>query len=115
MAESIRSEQRGSPRIAVALDVSLGRKVGNDVHATTSDLSISGACITCSRPLRVDEEVRFDMELPLGAHLGGKARVLRQQRHDTYALRFEHLSPATRGALGEFVASPPLRAPSTPI
>ena len=103
------SDQRCSPRIAVALDVSLGRKVGNDVHAATCDLSATGACITCRRPLRVDEEVRFDLALPSGDHLGGKARVLRQQRHDTYALRFEDMSPAARGALGAFVEA------STPI
>lgn len=111
------AEQRVSGRIAVALDVSLERKVGNEVHARTCDLSVTGACITCDRPLRVDEEVRFDLALPLGDHLGGKARVLRQQRHDTYALRFEHMSPTTRGLLGAFVGddrSAP-RAPSQPI
>lgn len=105
-------DQRGSPRVEVALEVSLGRKVGNDVHAQTCDLSATGACITCTRPLRVDEEVRFDLTLPEG-HCGGKARVLRQQRHDTYALRFEHMSPATQGALDAFVAAG--RTPSTPI
>jgi hypothetical protein len=104
------TEQRASPRVPVALEVSLGRKVGNDVHAATCDLSTSGACITCARPLRVDEEVRFDLELPSGDHLGGKARILRQQRHDTYALRFEHLSPATHAALGAFVGDAGARA-----
>lgn len=104
-------EQRANPRVAVALEVSLGRKVGNDVHAQTCDLSATGACITCARPLRVDEEVRFDLALPEGGRCGGKARVLRQQRHDTYALRFEHMSPATHAALDAFVG----RAPSTPI
>lgn len=109
-------EQRGSPRVEVALDLSLGRKVGNDVHAQTCDLSATGACITCARPLRVDEEVRFDLTLPGGGgHCGGKARVLRQQRHDTYALRFEHMSPATHAVLDAFVATGPARAPSTPI
>lgn len=107
-------EMRASPRVAVALDLNLGRKVGNDVHATTCDLSATGACITCARPLRVDEEVRFDLALPEGGHCGGKARVLRQQRHDTYALRFEHMSPATLAALDAFVAAP-TRSPSTPL
>lgn len=97
------TDQRLSPRVTVALDVELGRKVGNDVHARTCDLSLTGACVTCARPLRVDEEVHFDLCLPLGDHLDGTARVLRQQRHDTYALRFEHLSPAAVGALAEFV------------
>jgi PilZ domain len=108
-------EQRANPRLAVELDLNLGRKVGNDVHATTCDLSATGACITCARPLRVDEEVRFDLLLPDG-HCGGKARVLRQQRHDTYALRFEHMSPATHAALDAFVGGPgAVHAPSTPI
>lgn len=96
-------DQRLSPRVTVALDVHLGRKVGNDVHAATCDLSTTGACITCARPLRVDEEVHFDLALPSGEHLDGMARILRQQRHDTYALRFEHLSPAAHAALGAFV------------
>jgi hypothetical protein len=104
MAEPVAAEQRAHPRVPVALDVALGRKVGNEVHARTCDLSVTGACITCDRPLRVDEELRFDLALPIGAHLGGKARVLRQERHDTYALRFEHIAPATRGALDAFVA-----------
>lgn len=109
------AEMRASRRVAVALEVSLGRKVGNDVHAATCDLSATGACITCRRPLRVDEEVRFDLALPSGDHVGGKARVLRQQRHDTYALRFEHMSPATLAALGAFVGGSAPRAPSTPV
>jgi hypothetical protein len=100
-------DHRLNPRVTVALDVSLERKVGNEVHARTCDLSATGACITCRRPLRVDEEVRFDLTLPDG-HCHGKARVLRQQRHDTYALRFEHMSPAMHAALDGFVA----RAPS---
>lgn len=98
------SEQRAAPRITVALEVSLDRKVGSAIHAHTCDLSRTGACVTCARPLRVDEEVRFDLALPLGDHLDGTARVLRQQRHDTYALRFEQMSPATRDALGAFVS-----------
>lgn len=105
-------DQRLSPRVTVALEVHLGRKVGNDVHARTCDLSLTGACVTCARPLRVDEEVRFDLALPRGAHLDGTARVLRQQRHDMYALRFEHMTPATRGALDAFVGA---SAPSAPL
>jgi hypothetical protein len=105
-------ELRASPRVAVALEVHLGRKVGNDVHAATCDLSATGACVTCGRPLRVDEEVRFDLCLPSGDHAVGTARVLRQQRHDTYALRFEQMPPAAHAALGAFVSG---AAPSTPI
>jgi hypothetical protein len=105
MADPLAVEQRANPRVEVALEVHLSRKVGKEVVAQTCDLSVSGARITSDRPLRVDEELRFDLELPFGAHLGGKARVLRQHRHDTYALRFEHVAPATRGDLDAFVAS----------
>jgi hypothetical protein len=105
MAKPLAAEQRADPRVAVALELHLSRKVGNEVVAHTCDLSCSGARVTSDRPLRVDEELRFDLELPLGAHLGGKARVLRQHRHDTYALRFEHIMPSARGKLDAFVAS----------
>lgn len=105
-------ELRATPRIAVALEVSLDRKVGSAVHARTCDLSRTGACITCARPLRVDEEIHFDLALPRGDRLDGTARVLRQQRHDMYALRFEQMSPACRGALDAFVDG---TAPSAPL
>jgi hypothetical protein len=106
MAEPLAfTEQRAHPRVEVDLEVHLSRKVGNEVVAHTADLSSSGARITSDRPLRVDEELRFDLELPLGAHLGGKARVLRQHRHDSYALRFERIAASQRTALDAFLAS----------
>jgi hypothetical protein len=97
-------EQRRCARVPVVLDVHLGRKIGNDVVARTSDLSVEGARVFSSRPLRVDEELQFDLELPAGGeHLTGTARVLRQHRHDLYALRFEKVGPAVRGVLDAFV------------
>jgi hypothetical protein len=88
----------------VALDVQLGRKIGNDVIARTHDLGIGGARVISGRPLGIDEELRFDLELPAGGpHLRGTARVLRQHRHDMYALRFENVAPAVIGVLGAFV------------
>jgi PilZ domain len=105
MAEPLAVEQRAHPRVVVDLEVHLSRKVGKEVVAHTCDLSVSGARVTSDRPLRVDEELRFELALPRGAHLGGKARVLRQHRHDTYALRFEHIAASTRGDLDAFVAS----------
>jgi len=57
-----------------------------------------------ARPLRVDEELQFDLDLRAGEpHLNGTARVLRQDRHDTYALRFEHVDPAVLRDLRIFV------------
>ena len=88
----------------MALDVYLGRKVGNDVIARTSDISVSGARVVSGRPLRIDEELQFDLELPTAGHrLRGTARVLRQHRHDMYALRFENVAPGDVGVLGAFV------------
>jgi hypothetical protein len=96
-------EQRGCARVAVALELRLGRKVGNDVMARSHDLSASGARVVTDRPLRIDEELEFAFDLPQGAHLTGTARVLRQHRHDMYALRFEQVEPEAHGLLGEFV------------
>ena len=97
------SDRRASPRIAVALDLHLERKVGNAVAARTLDLSVGGARVVSDRPLRVDEELRFDLRLGGGdEHLRGTARVL---RHDTYALRFGHVAPAALRDLDAFVGS----------
>jgi hypothetical protein len=60
--------------------------------------------VVSDRPLRIDEELAFDLELGAGGrHLTGTARVLRQHSTDMYALRFEHVAEAARGELGAFV------------
>jgi hypothetical protein len=87
------TERRGSPRVEIVLAVRLTRRQGTAVEVRTLDLGPGGARIESSRPLRIDEELGFDFDLPDGArHLNCRARVLRQQRTDVYALRFEHLS-----------------------
>lgn len=94
MPPSVMDDRRTSPRIAVAVELRLERKVGNPVWAQTLDLGAGGARVFSSRPLRVDEELRFDLELPEGGrHLDGTARVLRQLPNHVYALRFESLPP----------------------
>ena len=100
-----RSEvQRASPRAPIAIELSLARKAGRPVTAHTIDLSAHGARVRCDRPLRVDEELHFDADLPAGGrHCDGVARVLRQDRHDTYALRFEDLSDGTAAELRALV------------
>jgi hypothetical protein len=104
MAPDTSTEQRASPRVPVALELHLVRKVGNEVVCRTCDLGVGGACVVTRRPLRVDEELHFDLELPTdGRHVNGVARVLRQQRHDTYALRFEQVPDTVADALGAFV------------
>lgn len=104
MAEPVGGERRANRRVVVDLELRLARKVGNAVTVHTCDLSIGGASVVSKRPLRIYEELQFDLDLPTGGqHLDGMARVLRQDRHDTYSLRFEHIDPATLRALGAFV------------
>lgn len=82
----------------------LAHKVGRALTARTLDLSAGGARVTSDRPLRVDEEMRFDVDLPEGGrHIEGIARVLRQDRHNVYALRFERIADDTRAELRSFV------------
>jgi hypothetical protein len=100
------NDSRASPRAPVAVEVLLARKVGRPVSARTLDLGAGGARVTSARPLRIDEELHFDCDLPDGrCHLDGTCRVLRQDRHDVYALRFENLTPALAEQLRSFVAT----------
>ena len=94
------SERRTTDRLSVQLEVRLERKVGNAVVARTLDLSPGGARVTCERPLRVDEELHFTIGSP---DIDGVARVLRHDRHNQYALRFEALPPAAEARLGAFI------------
>lgn len=106
MATVPASERRSSPRMAVALDVRLKRKVGNPVSVQTLDLGAGGARVVSARPLRVDEELHFDLDLPVtGRHVAGTARVLRQHPNNAYALRFEHIGPAALRELQAAVAA----------
>ena len=99
-------DQRATPRAPVAIELLLARKSGRPVAARTVDLCAHGARVRCDRPLRVDEELHFDADLPAGGpHVEGTARVLRQDRHDTYALRFEALCDGASERFDELVRS----------
>lgn len=98
------TEHREGPRAVVALPIQLGRRAGPPVSALTVDLGAGGVRVTSKRPLRVDEELSIDVELRPGRpHLDGIARVLRQDRHDVYALRFERLPPECVAELRSFL------------
>jgi hypothetical protein len=98
------NRRHAGPRVTVAIELHLARKVGSSVTALTSDLSAGGARVVCRRPLRIDEELHFDFDLPAGGpHLDGTVRVLRQHLHDTYALRFEHVAAAGQRHLGAYI------------
>lgn len=97
-----RRSQRRSP---VVLDAQLERKVGKAVGAQTRDLCTHGARIVTDRPLAIDEELTFDLEVEGRTHLRLASRVLREQHHSTYALRFEHLAPEEQRAIDALLSS----------
>jgi PilZ domain len=99
-------DRRASRRVPVSLEVHLSRRVGNDVLAQTRDLCAHGAQVVSERPLRVDEELLFDVELPTThEHLRLTARVLRQHRVTLYALRFEHLDAEKQRSIDALLQS----------
>jgi PilZ domain len=85
------SDRRRTPRAAVTLQCTLHRRVGSAIDAETVDIGPGGMCVSCARPLAADEVLRFDLPLTPAERLDGRARVLRQEGHNRYALRFEHL------------------------
>ena len=82
-------ERRRAPRSLVEMDCTLTRRIGSPIMATTVDLGSGGMSVATTRPLAVDEELGFDLPpLPFPL-LSGRARVLRDQGHRIYGLRFE--------------------------
>lgn len=97
-------ERRRSARAAAALELRLAHRTGTPVSARTVDIGTGGARVRCSRPLRIDEEMRFDVDLAQdGGHVEGVARVLRQDGHDLYAVRFERVPDAGARLLEAFL------------
>jgi hypothetical protein len=86
-------EQRHSPRVPIDCPVKLLRRRGSPVDGHTADVGPGGASIVVDRPLSIDEELDFDLVLG-DVHVDGRARVLRQQSFNRYALRFESLDAA---------------------
>jgi hypothetical protein len=67
----------------------LRRQKGNPVKATTQDLGAGGMRVVTERPLWIDEVLEFELLPDAPDHPHGKARVLRQQTMNVYALRFD--------------------------
>jgi PilZ domain len=99
-------ERRRSPRARIAVSCTLRRRIGSPIAARTHDLGPGGMSVSTRRPLAADEVVSFDLEIDGVPHLDGRARVLRQQDWDRYALRFESLSDAKRERLLGLAGSP---------
>ncbi len=95
------AEQRRAPRARVELQCTLHRRTGSPISGRTVDLGPGGMCVCTTRPLATDEVLTF--EVPPG--IAGRARVLRQAGHDSYAVRFEALDEPALEELRRLVAS----------
>jgi PilZ domain len=93
-------EQRHAPRAPINCPVTLLRRRGGPVGGHTEDVGPGGARIVVDRPLSIDEELDFGLILG-DVHVDGRARVLRQQALNRYALRFEHLDAAAARLLAD--------------
>jgi hypothetical protein len=71
--------------------VTLWRTHGAPVTGSSVDVSRTGARLRVQRPLAIDETLRFHLALDASRTVDGWARVMRQDQHDTYALRFEEI------------------------
>jgi PilZ domain len=96
------AERRGTRRTELALECVLRRRTGSAITVRTVDVGPGGMCVTTQRPLAIDEVLDFDLPLAGSEHVDGRARVVRQERHDRYALRFEGLRPLSRDRLQQF-------------
>jgi hypothetical protein len=101
-------ERRTTPRADIALPCVLRRRTGTAIDARTVNLGVGGMCIATSRPLATDEILDFDLLVSGADHVDGRARVLRQERHDAYALRFEGLLEPARERLRALADAGPL-------
>jgi hypothetical protein len=98
-----------SPRAHIVLPCTLRRRTGSPIPAETLVLGPRGMQVRSPRPLALDESVGF--ELPgLEMRITGRARVLRQERLNVYALSFESLpEPMTRMLHALAINAPPQR------
>jgi hypothetical protein len=87
-------QRRRQPRTAVRLECILTRSKGSPISGHTIDVGPGGMCVETERPLGVDEVLHFDLR-----GVDGDARVLREQRPNVYALRFETIDDAGAATL----------------
>jgi hypothetical protein len=98
------AERRGTPRTEIAVSCTLRRRSGSEISVRTVNVGPGGMCVTTQRPLAIDEVLDFDLAAGT-EHVDGRVRVVRQERHDRYALRFEGLREPTRERLRAFTAT----------
>jgi hypothetical protein len=101
-------ERRIAPRADVDLPCVLRRRTGSAIDARTVNLGVGGMCIATRRPLAADEVLDFDLLVSGADRVDGRARVLRQEGHDAYALRFEGLLEPARKRLQALARAGPV-------
>jgi hypothetical protein len=94
-------ERRRTPRVEMNVACMLRRRAGSPISCETVDVGTGGMSVSSERPLATDEVVSFDLA---AIALSGRARVLRQQAHQVYVLRFEQLPDAARDGLEKLVS-----------
>jgi hypothetical protein len=99
-------ERRRLPRVQLAVECTLQRRMGSPIAAQTIDLGPGGMRVESRRPLSADEELEFAIPSDI-LKVSGRARVMRQQERHVYALRFERLPPEARAALNALAARTP--------
>jgi hypothetical protein len=98
------TERRRVSRSDLALPCVLRRRTGSAISVETVNVGPGGMCVSTNRPLAIDEVLDFDLPLAGAGSVDGRARVLRQEGHGVYALRFEGLREPTRERLQAFTA-----------
>ena len=101
-------ERRRTPRADVDLPCLLRRRTGSPIDARTVNLCPGGMCVATRRPLATDEVLAFALSVGDADHVDGRARVLRQEGHDAYALRIERLPEPARERLHALASAQPL-------
>ena len=91
-------DRRKAPRIRVTWTCSLQRHVGSPIPARTMDLGPEGMRVVTNRPLSIDEVLDFRVS-ETDKEISGEVRVMRQEGHETYGLRFESLARSMRDEL----------------
>jgi hypothetical protein len=79
-----------APKAPVVMACTLRRTIGSPIRAETLEIGPRGMQVRSQRPMSLDETVGFELA-DLGMRVVGRARVLRVERGDVYALRFEGL------------------------
>jgi hypothetical protein len=93
------------PRSEMVMPCLLRRRTGSAISVETVNVGPGGMCVLTKRPLAIDEVLDFDLALAGTDSVDGRARVLRQEGHGVYALRFEGLREPTRERLQAFTAT----------